>query len=98
MKSIFDDIIISNPDINHNNPFYTIPLSKAMKKNWFISAVFGSYAWCIKKTRKTVGNNCFKSRSVNIQFNCDREKAEKELEIIAEQKYLMYKELLKGRQ
>ena len=96
MENIFDDIIISNPDYkSYNNPFYTVSLSKAAKKGWFISAVFGNYAWIVKRTVKH-GNGFFKSRSVNIEFKCDREKAEKEITIIAEKKYLMYKELLKG--
>lgn len=94
MKKIFDDIIITSPERNFYNPFYTVPLSYAYKKGWFISAIFGSYAWIVKRARQQL---LFKSRCVSIKFNCDREEAEKEINIIAEQKYLMYKEILKGK-
>lgn len=95
MNKIFDDIIITSPE--HSNPYrkiYNVRLSEAQKKGWFISAVFGSSAWCVKKAHKPI---CFKCRCVSIKFNCDREEAEKQINIIAEQKYLMYKRILKGK-
>jgi len=92
MDKIFDDITITNPEHTPYNSYYTVPLSQAQAKGWFISEVFGSFAWIIKKYKKV-----FKSRCVNIVFNCDRELAEQKLNTIAKQKYQMYQRLLKGK-
>jgi len=94
MDKIFDDITITNPDHTPYNSYYTVPLSKAQAKGWFISAIFGGYAWCIKRVKNPI---FFKCRCVSIVFNCNREEAEQKLNIIAEQKYLMYKKILKGK-
>lgn len=92
MDELFKDVIIQNPD----RPYYSVPqditLYQMMKNDWFISAVFGNNAWCIKKNKRY-----FKSKCVNIIFNCDRDLAEKYIERIAKKKYLVYKKYLKGK-
>jgi len=94
MERVFDDVFITSPDRSLYSPFHSISLNDAYKKGWFVSAVFGGFAWIIKKVPDPV---VFKSRCVHIKFNCDRNLAEKKINLIAGKKYLMYKELLKGK-
>lgn len=92
MEDLFNNVIIQNPD----RPYYGVPqnisLNKMLRNGWFVSAVFSNSAWCVKKHKRY-----FKSKCVNIIFNCDRDLAEKYIERIARKKYLVYKKYLKGK-
>lgn len=88
-----DKVYINDPNRPNWAMATKISVADAMKTGWFVSAVFGSTAWVIKKRYKF-----FKSRLVNIRFDCDQELAEREINAISSKMYKKYYNYMKGKQ
>lgn len=95
MEKIFKKVLITNPERKGWGLEDYVPLEQATKKGWFITEVFGSDVYIVRKDKKAWDKQ-FSFRFEKIKFMCDRNEAESKILKYANQQYKKYKKYLLG--
>lgn len=95
LEKIFEKVLITNPRKKGYGIEDYIPLKKAVKEGWFITDVFGSDIYIVRKD-KGAWDKQFACKYGKIIFLCDKKKAEENILKYAEQQYKKHKKYLLG--